>query len=403
MELNVSDAKYDYDSGADVKYDYDPSTDAKYDYDFSAFDGKYDEDDDDELVLDIKTNENQEPELQDDIDCQAWLAEVNLPEYTETFLLNFSIDGRVIRRQKLNLLKQHDLCKMNITDFEHQKILMEHVRLVQKYPFHSPQRLKELKPIPTFTPFKILQFDYKPVATKYDRKNKGKGKGSTATAPSSISNTNNAAAVVAATTGISSAQVIANEKKKQARRRRSFDQEAWNSISNMRKKAEQNLAKADILRDRLVSNVTPIALKNSSNFLESDTKPRRRRGSGSDKLSERRWSFHGNDTATNLKIESTSTERSRAMMYGNMALEYDIMLSQLHAFQSEILHKFKVSINCEVASIFFANQSTKEFLLCGQDFKWYKIPLNVGVCGYVYNTGESINIHDAYSDWRFNR
>jgi hypothetical protein len=29
--------------------------------------------------------------------------------------------------------------------------------------------------------------------------------------------------------------------------------------------------------------------------------------------------------------------------------------------------------------------------------------LNVGVCGYVYNTGESINIHDAYSDWRFNR
>ena len=133
MELNVSDAKYDYDSGADVKYDYVPSTDAKYDYDFSAFDGKYDDDDDDELVLDIKTNENQEPELQDDIDCQAWLAEVNLPEYTETFLLNFSIDGRVIRRQKLNLLKQHDLCKMNITDFEHQKILMEHVRLVQMF------------------------------------------------------------------------------------------------------------------------------------------------------------------------------------------------------------------------------------------------------------------------------
>ena len=36
-----------------MKYDYDPSADAKYDYDFSVFDGKYD-DDDDELVLDIK-------------------------------------------------------------------------------------------------------------------------------------------------------------------------------------------------------------------------------------------------------------------------------------------------------------------------------------------------------------
>ena len=58
MELNVSDAKYDYDSGADVKYDYDPSADAKYDYDFTAFDGKYD--DDDEFELDIKNNENQE-------------------------------------------------------------------------------------------------------------------------------------------------------------------------------------------------------------------------------------------------------------------------------------------------------------------------------------------------------
>ena len=115
MELDLSDTKYVCDSRADVNYDYDPSADAKYDYDFTAFDGKYD--DDDEFELDIKNNENQEnndiePELQDDIDCQAWLTEVNLPEYTETFLLNFSIDGRVIRRQKLNLLKQHDLCKM---------------------------------------------------------------------------------------------------------------------------------------------------------------------------------------------------------------------------------------------------------------------------------------------------
>ena len=52
MELDLSDTKYVCDSRADVNYDYDPSADAKYDYDFTAFDGKYD--DDDEFELDIK-------------------------------------------------------------------------------------------------------------------------------------------------------------------------------------------------------------------------------------------------------------------------------------------------------------------------------------------------------------
>ena len=117
----------------------------------------------------------------------------------------------------------------------------------------------------------------------------------------------------------------------------------------------------------------------------------------------RRWSFHGNDGESHTANVQAGMERARAVMYGNMALEYDIMLTSLNTLQTEVLNQFKETINCEVASLFFANNRTRELLLCNSDSKWYRIPYGVGICGYCMETGENVNIADAYEDYRFNK
>jgi hypothetical protein len=158
--------------------------------------------------------------MHDDIDCIAWLHEINLSQYAETFLVNLSVDGRVIRRKRLNQLRQQDLCSMNITNFSHQKRLMEHVRLVQKYAFHSPHRRSEVK-----SSYKYTEEEEASPLGMRERKNSD---------PDSNSELPRA---LSAKSKSFKSRFTVEQKKKTARRRRSFDADVWNSISTMRKKA----------------------------------------------------------------------------------------------------------------------------------------------------------------------
>ena len=322
-------------------------------------------------------------EFTDDIDCRSWLTEINLVQYTETFLINLSMDNKHIRRKRLNQLRQQDLSAMNITNFSHQKRLMDHIRLVLKFPFHSPHRKKEIKDLYVEPePVAIDLFDAKSVDAS-ENKTQSTGNTKNTTKPQV------------------KAQNTALAKKKQARRRRSFDADVWNSISNMRKKSVNSAAVAEQLRAGMFAN--------------TDTKPavaggdRRSSiasfdGSGvGSKDRTKRWSFHGNDAESHTALVHASIERARAMMYGNMALEYDIMLTNLHTLQTEVLNQFKETINCEVASLFFVNHNTRELLLCSSEARWYRVPFGVGICGYCMETGENVNIPDAYQDYRFNK
>lgn len=173
----------------------------------------------------------------------------------------------------------------------------------------------------------------------------------------------------------------------------------------MRRKSVNNAAIADQIRAGLFSNTEdpkPSAPNNDN-----------RRGSlgaggidvpgGATRDRQRRWSFHGNDAESHTALVQAGMERARAMMYGNMALEYDIMLTNLHTLQTEVLNKFKETIGCEVASLFFVNNKTRELLLCTAESRWYRVPFGVGICGYCMETGENVNIPDAYADYRFNR
>merc|ERR1719223_2300953 len=57
-----------------------------------------------------------------DIECVAWLSEIDLTQYSETFLVNLSADGRILSRSRLGQITQKDLSSMNITNLQHQKL-----------------------------------------------------------------------------------------------------------------------------------------------------------------------------------------------------------------------------------------------------------------------------------------
>mmetsp|Transcript_24506 Transcript_24506/g.40856 ORF Transcript_24506/g.40856 Transcript_24506/m.40856 type:complete len:472 (+) Transcript_24506:62-1477(+) len=340
-------------------------------------------------VRPTSSNNYQQYDFADDIDCRQWLAEINLSQYAETFLVNLSADGRVVRRKRLNQLRQQDFSHMNITNYSHQKRLMEHVRLVQKFPFHSPQRKRNVKidaldekaveKEPPKSPGESLETKSNP-STKNTSKSKK---------PDSNANGPNL-----------------KEKKKQARRRRSFDADVWNSISTMRRKAANTAAAADLLREGFFSGDKKGGSA-ADHDKDSNAARKERRRSHDRKIEtlekHRRWSFQGHDGESHNTNVTASLERARATMYGNMALEYDMMLTQLRALQTEVLNEFKETVNCEVASLFFANNQTRELLIYTQECRWFRVPFGAGICGYCQETGENINIPDAYADYRFNK
>eukprot|EP00601_Ochromonadales_sp_CCMP2298_P006493 CAMPEP_0173200778 /NCGR_PEP_ID=MMETSP1141-20130122/17975_1 /TAXON_ID=483371 /ORGANISM="non described non described, Strain CCMP2298" /LENGTH=444 /DNA_ID=CAMNT_0014125807 /DNA_START=97 /DNA_END=1431 /DNA_ORIENTATION=+ len=313
--------------------------------------------------------------MHDDIDCRQWLHEINLSQYAETFLVNLSVDGRVIRRKRLNQLRQQDLCSMNITNFSHQKRLMEHVRLVQRYAFHSPQRKSEVKEVIEEPESEYKQMDAGPVSPR--------GSGKVTKQPSVKARVSS----------------LLNEKKKSARRRRSFDADVWNSISTMRKKALNNVAQAELLREGFFSSESNSIKKEEEEKKVEEKKERRRSVDRSSGERVRRRSFNG----ATVDQEKANQDREKALMYGNMALEYDMMLSSLEALQTETLNELKSTVSCEVVSLFFVNKASRELLVHTLESKWFRVPFGTGICGNCYETGTKLNIPDAYKDWRFNK
>lgn len=64
------------------------------------------------------------------------------------------------------------------------------------------------------------------------------------------------------------------------------------------------------------------------------------------------------------------------------------------------------SLNAERCSVFIIDKETKELwskVATGIDFEEIRFPMNKGLAGHVAMTGETVNIKDAYSDYRFNK
>ena len=76
----------------------------------------------------------------DDIECNEWLAEIGLEQYTETFVVNFSIGGGLLSRKRLARVRLRDFSAMNIENYSHQKLLLNHIRHSFQYAFRNLAR-----------------------------------------------------------------------------------------------------------------------------------------------------------------------------------------------------------------------------------------------------------------------
>ena len=340
----------------------------------------------------------------DDIDGYLWLEEIDMEQYAETFLTNLSLDGRIILRKRLSNIRQQDLAKMNITNFQHQKEIMQHIKLVLKFPFNSPIRKKE---VTMMSPDKAkrkmqqksLEAEMRAAASK-DVSRTGSGKHGAGDKGGDDKGEKKADSKPHPTSGNQKKDTMTvkeqlEERKKQARRRRSFDEAVWNKINNMRTKQQEVAAAADILRDGLVADskdsLSAKAEHSRGNSIGVST-------SGKHVVRGRRWSFGGNNN------DDLTNPHNKGMAYGNLALQYDMIQSNLRTLQHEYLSKFKASVKCERASIFFVNDVTKDLILLAEDDqRWYRIPAGASLAGACAETGECINVADAYNDHRFNR
>eukprot|EP01038_Epipyxis_sp_PR26KG_P015556 gene15556-21005_t len=305
--------------------------------------------------------------LADDIECTKWLSEIRLTQYSETFLANLSKDGRYLSRKRLSQIRQQDLSNMNIINFVHQKALMQHIRLALKHPFNSPIRHGQIKTRVSYSD-RVDQQPKLPIAPS------GSGEfGEQKTNKSDHSY------------HLDKKEKTNYPKKGSAhsRRRRSFDTQVWQSISNLRTKTAASEKAAEQLREGIINEPKdPFTHERKHSF----TKLRRRKSLGE-------------LTDTNF---SNLNNFEKGVLYGNMALEYDVMLTSLNDLQNNHLHYFKNLINCEVASLIFLNNRTRELMLYTEN-TWFRIASGTGIAGYVAETGESLNVPDAYSDHRFNR
>lgn len=295
--------------------------------------------------------------LLDDIEPREWLEEIDLAQYTETFSTNFATPGgKVLSRKRLGLVKRQHLSQMGITQLEHQKILMEHIQHSLLHSFHAPNR-QASSPLKSRMKKSIFQDD------QIIEKKK--------VLPPVISARSAQNIVV-----IGGDAPRANHTKKvKPGRRRSFDQNAWDAIEKTRN--NKGLDIVDFIRD---------GNANSGITAPTDKKEGKRR--------TRRWSFDEDlDTGTGL---------NRAKLYGNRALEFDILQKELRLLQQDHLAWCKAMIKCEMATIIFIHDRTRELIMCTED-NWYRLPPGCGLAGYCAEFGEGLNIQNAYDDPRFNR
>jgi hypothetical protein len=79
--------------------------------------------------------------LMDDIHCLHWLEEVGMEQYHETFQTNFVSMGDFLSRKRLAQVQIRHFPSMNITNFDHQKILFKHITKVLEQEFVDQTKL----------------------------------------------------------------------------------------------------------------------------------------------------------------------------------------------------------------------------------------------------------------------
>ena len=82
----------------------------------------------------------------DDIEPVGWLSEIGLAEYADTFQINFCLlGGTLLSRERLRELRLTDYPKLSIENFEHAKVLHNHVQHTLLFPYDCDERRAEMR------------------------------------------------------------------------------------------------------------------------------------------------------------------------------------------------------------------------------------------------------------------
>ena len=88
-----------------------------------------------------KDEKGAERVLMDDIHCLHWLEEIGMEQYFDTFQANFTFGGEYLSRKRLAQVQLRHFPSMNITNFDHQKLLFKHITSVLKQEFVDQTKL----------------------------------------------------------------------------------------------------------------------------------------------------------------------------------------------------------------------------------------------------------------------
>lgn len=207
--------------------------------------------------MDTKTAE--ERVLPDDIDCYDWLDEIHLEQYVETFLANFTYGGRFLSRKRLAQVRIKDFPKMNITNYDHQKILFQHIKYTLQHEYSNPERRMKsavLSPVKSPRPqSKERKEDSKDSKSASFKRLPSHNEDVILAEPKSDSRENDEPAEPKSLNHAvlkkqnTKPDIKVEKKKITLRKRNSFDQQAWDSINRLRGVGKGT---TDLLREQVI-------------------------------------------------------------------------------------------------------------------------------------------------------
>lgn len=300
----------------------------------------------------------------DDIECHSWLDEIELGHYAPIFLANFysNCGENMLSRKKISAIKLNHFPRMGITNYSHQKILMEHIKLSLQYEYASPIRKSKALALKLSTNYRI---DLRIITDE----NSPVGLPPRVPCDDKKSKPNVSKKII---------PKLDDGRVKQ-QRSRSFDKDVWETIAKLRGGTNKTSLGVQNLRNGIFENLDETKKINSD---ESRT---------------RRWSY-GSSADGTLALSAPN----KAILYGNMALKYDVIQKEIHSLQAEKISHFKDIIGCEMGHILFLSECTSELVMC-IDQTWYRVSVNSSLEGACARNGETINVSNPYEDSRFNK
>lgn len=323
----------------------------------------------------------------DDIDCVSWLEEVDMVQYAQVFMANFTLGGTgFLSRKRLGQVRLQDFPYMNILNYDHQKILMQHIRHTLKYTYQSPVRIRETQQTSygKLRQKRLEEEQERQEKEEADRKARVSSNNSRRPSNELVRAGSQERLTAQESTEISvadSKEAKAKGKKKNKTRRHTFDEKAWEAINKSRKGDTDHKAASEALRDVVAPSVTDA---------EAVAPPKRKQ-----KLHRRRSTFNDSDDVANVT--------DKASAYGNLVQDFNSWQSELAKVQEQQLTQFNSLVGCETSTILFLNDRTRE-LACSQNGKWVSYTVDSGLTAQCCERGELINVtEEPEKDPRFNK